>query len=52
MVATQPARFVILSEVKRKEIQPVGLVEIIEKAPKFPQKVSSGVAVVEPGVLA
>ena len=50
--ATQPARLVTLSEVNLKEIHPVGLVEVIENGPKFPQKVSSGVAVVDPGALA
>jgi len=52
IVATQPARLVILSDVNRNEIHPVALVEVIEKGAKFPQNTSSGVAVVDPGVLA
>ena len=43
MVATQPALVTEPSEVKRNEMQPSGLKEVIENEGRFPQKRSSSV---------
>ena len=40
IVAVQPASLVVLSEINLKEIQPLVLVDVIEKAPILPQNLS------------